>query len=55
MTDHVPPSDLSHLVRRTLAAMPAWVRTDLTAKDHTTRTRAEEVLAAMIEAAIKQA
>jgi hypothetical protein len=38
-------------VRDLLARMPEWVRTDLASKDAMTRLRAEDTLAAMIEAA----
>jgi hypothetical protein len=51
-----PPSDhLVELLRQTLATIPDWVRTEFAAKNPVARARAEEVLAAMIEAAIHAA
>ncbi|UUL83835.1 DUF6771 family protein [Sphingomonas qomolangmaensis] len=38
-----------------LAKAPEWVRTDLSAKDPSVRTRAEETLAAMIASALEAA
>ena len=49
-----PSDDLIMLVRTVLGNTPAWVRTDLSAKDTYARARAEEVLAAMIAAAIRK-
>jgi hypothetical protein len=49
-----PANDLAEVVRRTLASMPAWIRTDLCSKDVAARARAEEVLATLIKAAIEK-
>lgn len=50
-----PPSDhLIELLRHTLATIPAWVRTEFAAKDPVASARAEEVIAAMIEAGIRK-
>jgi hypothetical protein len=41
-------------VRELLARAPEWIRTDLASKDAMARSRAEETLAAMIEAALNK-
>jgi hypothetical protein len=47
-------ADIAAVVRELLARAPEWVRIDLASKDATTRARAEETLAAMIEAALNK-
>ena len=42
------------VVERVLRRAPAWARSDLQATDQIVRTRAEEALAAMIDAALKE-
>lgn len=47
-----PLVDVAEVVRELLARAPEWVRVDLASKDAMARARAEETLAAMIEAAL---
>jgi hypothetical protein len=54
MSTTLPSDHLVELLRQTLTTVPAWVRTEFAAKDPVARARAEEVIAAMIEAAIKR-
>ena len=44
--------EISVRVARTVAKAPQWIRQDLSARDVSKRTRAEESLAAMIAAAL---
>lgn len=46
--------DVAEVVRGLLARAPEWVRVDLASKDTMARARAEETLAAMIEAALNK-
>lgn len=46
--------DIGEVLRDLLARAPEWIRTDLASKDAITRSRAEETLAAMIEAALNK-
>jgi len=43
---------IAAVMRDLLARAPEWIRADLASKDATARSRAEETLAAMIEAAL---
>ncbi|WP_197707499.1 MULTISPECIES: DUF6771 family protein [Sphingobium] len=45
---------LLQTILNVLEHAPAWIRHDLAGKDNAARARAEETLAAMIEAAIKE-
>jgi hypothetical protein len=45
---------LTNLIRGVLGVAPAWVRTELSSKDANARARAEEVMAALIVAAIEK-
>lgn len=45
--------DIAGVVGRLLARTPEWVRQDLGSKDSLARERAEETLALMIEAALR--
>ena len=54
MSTTTPSDHLVELLRQTLATIPAWVRTEFAAQDPVVRARAEEVLAAMIEAGIRK-
>lgn len=47
-----PNVNVGEVVRELLARAPEWVRVDLASKDAMARARAEETLAAMIEAAL---
>jgi hypothetical protein len=44
--------NVAEVVRELLARAPEWVRVDLASKDAMARARAEETLAAIIEAAL---
>lgn len=44
--------DLARRVLAALTRLPDWLRRDLSAKDDTTRERAEEALAAIIASAV---
>lgn len=44
--------DLRSHIETVLRKAPDWIRHDLSAKEETTRLRAEDALAAMIEAAL---
>lgn len=46
--------DIGTVMRELLARAPEWIRTDLASKDAMARSRAEETLAAMIEAALNK-
>jgi hypothetical protein len=46
--------ELMKIVLTVLQRSPEWIRHDLGAKDSSLRARAEEVLAAMVEAAIRE-
>lgn len=48
-----PDMDIAGVVGRLLARTPEWVRHDLGSKDALARERAEETLALMIEAALR--
>jgi len=49
-------NDTFHAVTMAVVArLPEWVRHDLTSKDQSVRTRAEETLAAMITSALNEA
>lgn len=41
-------------IAKTVAHVPDWLRQDLTSRDAAVRNRAEETLAAMIAAALKE-
>lgn len=45
--------EITALVERALARAPQWIRHDLPSPDPAVRTRAEEALAAIIAAALK--
>lgn len=45
---------LLQTILNVLERAPAWIRHDLAGKDNAARARAEETLAAMIEAAVKE-
>jgi hypothetical protein len=49
-----PIVNVGEVVRELLARAPEWVRVDLASKDAMARARAEETLAAMIEAALNK-
>ncbi|AMK25805.1 MULTISPECIES: DUF6771 family protein [Sphingobium] len=46
--------ELAKIVLTVLQRAPEWIRHDLGAKDNSLRARAEEVLAAMVEAAVRE-
>lgn len=49
-------NDTLHAITMAVVArLPEWVRHDLTSKDQSTRTRAEETIAAMITNALTEA
>jgi hypothetical protein len=48
------PSDIGSLIIARLVTTPDWIRRDLSSKDESLRNRAEEALAAIIEAAITE-
>jgi len=47
-------AELTALIVKAIKHAPDWLRHDLTSKDMTVRLRAEETLAAMIAAALKE-
>ena len=46
--------DLQATITATIARVPEWIRQELLSKETSTRARAEEALAAMIAAALKE-
>lgn len=51
-TRHLQMQDLRTIIEAVLNKAPAWIRNDLPSDDMQIRLRAEEALAAMIEAAL---
>lgn len=52
----LPMNDTLHAITMAVVArLPEWVRHDLTSKDQSARTRAEETIAAMITNALTEA